>query len=233
MAEARPSALSAGFSAAYWLCCASVRDRRDRISARLPPVWAWVPTETVRNNRSAWPTRRYRLSSALRDVQTEGDLVGKHAEFGADRIGHFPGHEGERTGQRQADPNAAHDDVDGVRQLIGEGRNTLTAPAHEIEDKANAGAKRRRATPKQNQIQRPCSTITISTKQTAAHSKITLRRRISTPLWLSQSLSCRRIGLSIFRMPRSSRKVAKTAEASRNCRVSWSRRLMTSTVRGD
>ena len=61
-------------------------------------------------------------------------FVSGHSELGADRIRHFPRHEIEGDGERIADPDAAHDDIDRVGKLLGEASDAPAANSAEIEE---------------------------------------------------------------------------------------------------
>src|SRR5712672_1580275 len=65
------------------------------------------------------------------DIETESNLVGTHAEFSADRIGHFLGHQVQRRGKRMPDLDTAYDHVEGIGQLVGKSGDTTVALAPE------------------------------------------------------------------------------------------------------
>ena len=68
-------------------------------------------------------------------IETKCDFVGEHAEFRADRIRHLASDQRNGTGKWQPDTNTANDDVDSVRQLLAESKDTFAAHYETNRDK--------------------------------------------------------------------------------------------------
>ena len=71
-----------------------------------------------------------------RDILAERNFLGGHGELGRDRIAHFPRRQSNGAHKRVADAQAAHDDVERVRQLSGEGVDPPPANGRQISDDA-------------------------------------------------------------------------------------------------
>src|SRR3984957_15540737 len=65
------------------------------------------------------------VHDGCRDVLTKRNFLSRHGEFDRDRVAHFLGGETNGAHERVADPQAAHDDVERVRQLS---RETIDPP---------------------------------------------------------------------------------------------------------
>ena len=69
--------------------------------------------------------------------KTEHDLISDNAEFGTYRIRHLTGYQGERDPERMSSPQAAHDHVQCIGQLLAEcGDPTPTGPLQEQIDRS-------------------------------------------------------------------------------------------------
>ncbi len=135
-AESRPSALSAltlSWSVLRWrMSVASRREHFREIAASLALHADGGDEE--QQIILADPTMQ--IDDGRRDILAERNFLGGYGELGRDRVAHFPGGKSDRAHERVADPQAAHDDVERVRQLGGEGIDPPSANDGQIKDDA-------------------------------------------------------------------------------------------------
>src|ERR1700722_18040177 len=74
------------------------------------------------------------VHDGCRDVLTKRYFLSRHGEFDRDRVAHFLGGETNGAHERVADPQAAHDDVERVRQLSDEAIDPPSANDGQIND---------------------------------------------------------------------------------------------------
>ena len=94
--------------------------RRASTSARLPPVWLCTLTGGDEEQEIVLADPAMQVDDGCRDVLAECDFFRGHGELGRNGIAHFLRGETNSAHKRMADSQAAHDDVQRVRQLSGE-----------------------------------------------------------------------------------------------------------------
>jgi hypothetical protein len=107
------------------------------------------------------------------EVLAKGDFIASESEFNSDRIRHFARHQTERSGQRIADAQPTHQDVDTVGQQLAKARDTLLPHALEEEGdendrKEHGNAERKRAVSEGEPEPTERSTINASAQGTRA-----------------------------------------------------------------
>ena len=126
MAEKRPSAVSARTLRRILKRSRISFERRERISARLPPVCA-LNCDCGGEEPKVFVAHPFvEVGQCSVDVATISDLIADETELGARRIRHLPRNQGERNRERMTSPKAAHDHVNHLRQLLSERRDSLS-----------------------------------------------------------------------------------------------------------
>ena len=139
-AEAFASIDMAPILALIFLRSRSTRERLPRASDRLPPAWPWMAMTMAKKLVSVTGTRCAMRSTASAQRKSDRRRLDDLAELGSHRLLTFVGGDADRVSERQSGLHAAHDDIDGAREIGDEFRGPAMAkPAERVSRQADAG----------------------------------------------------------------------------------------------